>query len=665
MKWFVRQSKRKKVLVVALILAVVSCISFSISVFAESSGEGENTGKKASTETEGQEPAKKALSSGSDSNEEIVYVMSRPDGAEYQRIVSTGGDLHYDGYEDCILPLNMSVEYKLDGEEISPDELAGQIGHVEIDIRYSNNLDEGSVYVPLVAITGLILDNESFTDVTVDNGKVMDDGSRTVVMGYALPGLRESLDADSIDLEIPDSVHVEADTTGYEVEEIYTVVSSSIFSELDDKSKGDLDELTDKLDDLTDGMDSLSDGMGTMASAANKLDGGASKLADGSASLADGTDALAAGTSKLHKAVKGSLAAGMPKLVKGSKKLSKGSAALSKGISDQNSETSLVNGAAALKDGSSQLADGAAQLKEGVNVIAGSTGQLKEGAAAVSDGVSALAAAISAGTDTGEIDAGIAQIEAQTGCSNADEFDAAIGGLVAAAAAEGADVSTITQKIAALSEAKGQWETLQQMKASMAGAQSEEQAAQVAALVKGASDLADGLAQLDAGVNSTTKEQPGLLYSVSALAEGASELADGASALNDGVGIVSSNMKAIASGNKQLYKGLKKLQGGTDQLAKNTGKLKSGAASLDSGAAKLAEGLNQLADGTGKFSDAISKASDELKDKLSELDTDELNRVLDNFDSLKAAAKRYKSFEDGGSYESVTFIYKMDEVTEE
>ena len=56
MKWFVRQSKRKKVLVVALILAVVSCISFSISVFAESSGEGENTGKKASTETEGQEP---------------------------------------------------------------------------------------------------------------------------------------------------------------------------------------------------------------------------------------------------------------------------------------------------------------------------------------------------------------------------------------------------------------------------------------------------------------------------------------------------------------------------------------------------------------------------------------------------------------------------------
>ena len=662
MKWFTRQSKGKKALVIALIISVICMFSFSLSVFAESSGKGKAVKKAEMQEDSG---SKKSLRSGADSDEEIVYVMNKPDGSEYQRIVSANGDLHYEGYEDCILPLNMTVTYKLDGEKISPDELAGQIGHVEIDIRYKNNLDQGSVCVPFVAITGMILDNEDFSNVTVDNGKAMDDGSRTVVMGYAMPGLSSSLDNDLVDLDIPEDVHIEADTTNYEVEEIYTIASSSIFANLEDKGSGDLDDLTGKLDELSDGMDELSGGMSKMAKAAGTLNSGAGKLKKGSTTLAKGTGTLADGTSALHKAVKSDLAGNMPKLVKGSKKLKKGSAALSKGISDTSSDKSLVNGAAALKDGSKQLADGTAQLEKGVNELAKSTPALKEGAAQVDAGVKELAAAASAGSDTSELDASISQIESQTKCKSADDFDNAIAGLIAAMAEEGADTAALTKQIAGLSEAKGQWEVLQQMKAKMEASGSEKQKAQIAALVKGASELANGTAQLDASINQSTKEQPGLKDSVASLNQGAGKLSAGASSLNDGVGVVSKNMKAIAAGNKTLYKSLKKLQGGTDKLAKNTGKLKSGAAALDDGASQLAVGLDQLADGTDEFSDAIHKASGELKDKLSEMDTEDLDRVLDNFDSLKAAAKRYKSFEDGGSYESVTFIYKMDEVAEE
>ena len=42
-------------------------------------------------------------------------------------------------------------------------------------------------------LTGILLDNDVFTHVDVSNGKLINDGDRTAVIGLALPGLQDNL----------------------------------------------------------------------------------------------------------------------------------------------------------------------------------------------------------------------------------------------------------------------------------------------------------------------------------------------------------------------------------------------------------------------------------------------------------------------------------------
>lgn len=125
-----------------------------------------------------------------------------------------GNDIYYQGTTDKELPINMKMTYYLDGEEIAPEDLAGKSGKVTIRMDYTNKeKTEDGVYVPFAAVTGMML-NKDFTNVEVTNGKVISDGNNQVVVGFAFPGLSESLDLDSKDLEdvnIPDYVEVTAD----------------------------------------------------------------------------------------------------------------------------------------------------------------------------------------------------------------------------------------------------------------------------------------------------------------------------------------------------------------------------------------------------------------------------------------------------------------------
>ena len=55
---------------------------------------------------------------------------------------------------------------------------------------------EETLYSPFVMMTGLILPGETFSNVVIDNGKVISDGCRNIVLGIAMPGLKESLGLD-------------------------------------------------------------------------------------------------------------------------------------------------------------------------------------------------------------------------------------------------------------------------------------------------------------------------------------------------------------------------------------------------------------------------------------------------------------------------------------
>ena len=126
---------------------------------------------------------------------ETVYVISGADGT-VNKVISDG--------QDCTgreLPVSIKVGYTLDGQPVSPQEIAGKSGHVVIRYDYKNDEytdvviggKEERINVPYAVITGMVLENDVFENVTVTNGKLFDDGSRYIAAGIAFPGLSDAL----------------------------------------------------------------------------------------------------------------------------------------------------------------------------------------------------------------------------------------------------------------------------------------------------------------------------------------------------------------------------------------------------------------------------------------------------------------------------------------
>ena len=104
-----------------------------------------------------------------------------------------GENISYQGTTTEATPINVKVTYYLDGKKISPSDLAGKSGEVKIVYNYSNTAKtEDGQFVPFLALTGMVLD-DNFSNVKVDNGKVVSYNDSNIVIGYAAPGLKDHL----------------------------------------------------------------------------------------------------------------------------------------------------------------------------------------------------------------------------------------------------------------------------------------------------------------------------------------------------------------------------------------------------------------------------------------------------------------------------------------
>ena len=129
--------------------------------------------------------------------EETVYVIAGADGTTEKVIVSDwmkgedGEDTYTQENLEKELPVEMAVSFRLDGKKMTAEEMAGKSGKVTMRFDYTNRQYEDveiggekkRIYVPFVMVTGMVLDNERFTNVEVSNGKVINDGDRTIVAG--------------------------------------------------------------------------------------------------------------------------------------------------------------------------------------------------------------------------------------------------------------------------------------------------------------------------------------------------------------------------------------------------------------------------------------------------------------------------------------------------
>ena len=312
-----------------------------------------------------------------------------------------GNDIYYQGKTDKELPVAVTVTYYLDGKEISPEDLSGKSGHVKICYQYENKLKQGEVYVPFVLVTGLLFDNDSFRNVEVTNGKYINDGDRNIVIGFGLPGLKENLDFDVLDLDIPDGFEVDADVTEFSAKISMTAATPLDLSDMGLDTVDSWDDLKKKMDELEDGITQLVDGSGELADGVQILKDGCEELLDGMTELYDGASDLNDGAVELDK--------GAADLKKGMKQLYAGITTL-----DQN-RPELISGIQGLVDGIDQveqnknaLTTGAKAVSDGVGSVDTNLKKLQGGSRQVTEGLTQVNETLPGNLD--QLSAGLKQI---------------------------------------------------------------------------------------------------------------------------------------------------------------------------------------------------------------------------------------------------------------
>lgn len=464
---------------------------------------------------------------------------------------AAGEDIYYKGTSDKEAPVSVKISYTLDGKEITPEELAGKSGKVKIrfdykntskkSVKIGNDKKNSDIYTPFLMASTLILDNQKFSNIEVTNGKCVSDGNRSVIIGTALPGLKESLNvSDDSALNIPDYLEITADTAKFSMGETMTVATNSVFNNIEIDDKTDLSELSDSLGELSDASKKLVDGSGDLYD-------GLKKLYSSTGNLSSGVDNLYSGSLTLQSGIK-ELSSGLSQVSSGAKTLSDNIGKFADG---------LYNAV----DGANKLSKGAGDMKSGVN-------SLYEGAKTESAGLSTL----SSGLDTAasslnqtisyneQVLSGLKQ--AYTVAPN-DSLAAAIG--------------TLEQTISAQK--------------------------QIAASMSSGGELKSGADNLAAGADKLAEGAAALKDGVSSISSGASTLSDGLNKLRSAIDKIADGGDSLYNASVKVSSGSKKLVSGTGTLVSGTSTLKSGTKSLTDGIKKLRDGSKDLNDGMVEFNE--------------------------------------------------------------
>ena len=519
-----------------------------------------------------------------------------------------GGDIYYQGTSEKTAPVQVKVSYTLDGKTVSADEIAGKSGKVVIRYDYSIDKDalkeQGAENVPFLAMTGLILENANFSNITVSNGKLVDDGDRTVVMGFAFPGLKDIVNLGDEVAEIPEYVEVSADATSFKLNSTMTYATCEWAKAVN----------TDKLKDA----DDLSGALDQVSSAVTQLTNGSSQLYEGLSTL-------------LQKS--GEMKTGLDTLDKGADSLSTGANQLSQGL------TTLDANSANLKAGAYKVFTTLcteAQTQLNTALAAKGLGSVSLTPETYSANMTTLLNSLSAGAYEQGQKAAEAQVRAK------------VEEAVRAKAME-----TATQKVIAAAEGQGM---------------TQEQAEAFAKSDMGQSYAKSGVDEYmnsDEGkktVEANVKEQLASAEVQSAVKQQVESALDsnadyasikGVKASLDQYAAFYEGIGAYTAGVSSATSGAQKVANGAQQVASGAGKLQNGGVSLVNGVSQLKDGASQLSAGMNEF-------VGQIKEKLGSLSGSDVTSLLPRVTNMLESAKNYQNYSGiaAGTEGSVRFIIK-------
>lgn len=202
-----------------------------------------------------------------------------------------GKDIYYQGKTDKTMPIETKVTYFLDGKESKLDDIIGKEGHIAIEYHFQNkeknrvniNGTMETIYTPFITTLGTVIKGKDTKNIEVNNGKIVGTGSRTIVVGFASPGLYSSTKID--EFKSLDMIKIEFDTSSFELGTTYLVSTPKLIEKKDFA-------FFDKVDSLKNNIDLLQDNALLLETGAKDLEKGAHQLKAGTGSLANNLSTL-------------------------------------------------------------------------------------------------------------------------------------------------------------------------------------------------------------------------------------------------------------------------------------------------------------------------------------------------------------------------------------
>ena len=590
---------------------------------------------------------------------------------------SEGNDIYYQGTIDKELPVDVKVSYKLDGKSISPKDLKGKSGKVEIQFSYDNkskqtvnvNGEDVEMYTPFTMVSAMMLSSDEYSNVSVENGKLISDGDKKIVVGVAFPGLANDLNLKDLDMDIdiPETVTITADVKDATVGTSITMASAELMNEFGLNDIDSFDDLQDSIDDLEDATNQLVDGSKEAADGSKELADGAGTLNDGAGTLASGAGTLADGVNILNEK-SGTLVSGVNTLASGVGTYTAGVASIAKNsqlISDN--MQSLQGGVNKLEEQiAAQATQGLGEIKTNINnaktgvdqinsAITTSLGEGKPGVQGILSNASQALTGADVTIDQNDVNVTVNSVSLKNSESVnkiiedsalSDDEKNALKNAINSAITK--DNMNIEYKVELNENGNSKLNSAQQKIATANGLVTTANGAlsqlsdTMNTISGGLSALAgeNGIGQLEAAFAKNGSGDQGFAQ----LGQGVSELAAGTQALADGAAELNKNSAPLMAGVTSLKDGGSQLESGVSQLASGANQVADGAGTLAGGTQTLLDGANTLADGNQTLADGMQEYKEEAIDKLTDLFNGDISGVTDRIDAMSNLAREYKSF---------------------
>ena len=549
---------------------------------------------------------------------------------------ANGDDIYYQGESKKELPIKCEIKYELDGKEISNTDIAGKSGKVKVSLTYTNtdshivkiNGKNETLYTPFVVACGTVINNDNNKNIEITNGKVIDDGNKTIVIGLAFPGLQESLDISKNTINIPSTVEITMDATYFEMNNIMTYVTSKIVEDDDLNIFNDLDKIFSQV---------------------NTLQSASKQLETGSNTLKEGTINYSEKSKEFNSALK---------------QVSKGISSANSSYTEINSAINLINNSTStLQTGAKSISDGTEAISENLLVLSEKLGDLQNGASALktgkdnlTSGLNTIISSVNANTSNlGNQSAQIAQLQNLIS-ANTSSRDALVSQNASLNNSLSAGNLTPEQEATIRAQITANTNLITLLNSNI-------QANNSTLTLLRATDLSS-MQQLQAGLNS-------LQNGLQAFDSGIDAIYNGASALQVGTETLATKSNELSQGANSLYKGTTQLSNGTKALNAGSSEMKTGLNTLDYSTVKLADANNQLTDGaetlaTGAetLADGILKFNKEGIEKICSFANGDFKTLSTRLEKLQDLANEYNNFtmlNDGNSGE-VKFIMMVDSI---